>query len=189
MAGRVEEGDLVAGLQRDLIGPDVLGDAPVLAGGHAGGAQGVQQRGLAVVHVTHDGHHRRPGQGVLHPVVLRDEPGFHVAFRHAGDRMTEFRGDQLRRVGIQHVIDGQHGPLAHHVLDDVHGPYGHPLGKVLHGDGVGDDYVADHLGRIEATEAPGALFPFPFPGAADRGEGTHAVVAAHFAGGDRDGQS
>ena len=43
----------------DLIGADVLGDAAGLAGDHVGLADGVEQRGLAVVDVAHDGDDRR----------------------------------------------------------------------------------------------------------------------------------
>ena len=43
----------------DLVGADVLGDAAELALGDLGGADGVEQRGLAVVDVAHDGDHRR----------------------------------------------------------------------------------------------------------------------------------
>ena len=58
VAGRVEEGDLAA-LELDLVGADVLGDAARLAGGDVGLADGVEQRGLAVVDVAEDAHHRR----------------------------------------------------------------------------------------------------------------------------------
>ena len=43
----------------DLVGADVLGDAAGLAGDHVGGADRVQQLGLAVVDVTHDRDDRR----------------------------------------------------------------------------------------------------------------------------------
>ncbi len=70
----VDEGDqpLVA-LEVDsyLVGADVLGDAAGLALADAGVTDGVQQSGLAVVDVTHDGHHRRTGlQVVLAAFVL-----------------------------------------------------------------------------------------------------------------------
>ncbi len=59
VTGRVDEGDLGAGGRGDLIGADVLGDAAGFAGRHMGRADGVEQRGLAVVDVAHDGDHRR----------------------------------------------------------------------------------------------------------------------------------
>ncbi len=58
MAGGVEEGDhALVGL--DVIGADVLGNTTGLAGGHAAAADVIEQRGLAVVNVTHDSHDRR----------------------------------------------------------------------------------------------------------------------------------
>ncbi len=49
----------------DLVGADVLGDAAGLALADVGLPDRVQQSGLAVVDVTHDGHHRRTGLEVL----------------------------------------------------------------------------------------------------------------------------
>ena len=45
----------------DLVGADVLGDAAGLAGDHVGVADAVEQLGLAVVDVAHDGDDRRAG--------------------------------------------------------------------------------------------------------------------------------
>ena len=42
----------------DMVGADVLGNAPRFARRHFGLANVVEQAGLAVVHVAHDGHHR-----------------------------------------------------------------------------------------------------------------------------------
>ena len=64
VAGRVDEGDLLAVLL-DLIGADMLGDAASLAGDDIGVADGVEQRGLAVIDVAHDGDHRRPRLEIL----------------------------------------------------------------------------------------------------------------------------
>ena len=58
MARGIEEGDdALLGLH--VVRADMLGDAAGFAGGHLGAADVVQQRGLAVVDVTHDGDHRR----------------------------------------------------------------------------------------------------------------------------------
>ena len=59
VAGRIDEGDAPAGRRGHLIGADMLGDAAGLAGRHFGRADGVKERGLAVVDVAHDGDHRR----------------------------------------------------------------------------------------------------------------------------------
>ena len=60
----VDEGDLAlvaVDLGRDLVGTDVLGDATGLLGDDVGVADRVEQLGLAVVDVTHDGDDRRTG--------------------------------------------------------------------------------------------------------------------------------
>ena len=65
----VDEGDrtlVVLQLGDDLVGADVLGDATGLLRHHVGVPEGVEELGLSVVDVTHDGHHRRTGR----PVVL-----------------------------------------------------------------------------------------------------------------------
>ena len=58
MAGRVDEDDFAAVLL-DVIGADVLRDPAGFLRGHVGEANGVQQRGLAVIDVAHDGDHGR----------------------------------------------------------------------------------------------------------------------------------
>ncbi len=59
VARGVEEGDPLL-VVRDLVGADVLGDAAGLGLDHLGLPDGVQEGGLAVVDVAHDGDHGRP---------------------------------------------------------------------------------------------------------------------------------
>ena len=85
-----------------LVGADLLGDAAGLLFGHARLAQGVQQRGLAVVDVAHDGDHRRPrrqhaaalGHLGLEDVVLEGQD-------LEGDAVV---GAQLLDVGADHDL-------------------------------------------------------------------------------------
>ena len=56
VAGRIDEDDLAA-VHLHLVGADVLGDAAGFARRHVGFADGVEQRGLAVIDVAHDGDH------------------------------------------------------------------------------------------------------------------------------------
>ena len=56
----------------DLVGADVLGDAAGLAGDHVGVADAVEQLGLAVVDVAHDGDDRRARRGGVVVLVLVD---------------------------------------------------------------------------------------------------------------------
>src|SRR5690606_14763910 len=64
VARRVDEGDPAAVLL-DLVGADVLRDAAGLALDHVGVADAVEQLGLAVVDVAHDGDDRRARPGLV----------------------------------------------------------------------------------------------------------------------------
>src|SRR3954471_6953830 len=68
----VDEGDravLVLDRRVHLVGTDVLGDAAGLARLHVGRADRVEQLGLSVVDVSHDGHDRRTGDEILFVLV------------------------------------------------------------------------------------------------------------------------
>ena len=64
MARSVQEGDRAL-ILLGLVGADVLGDASSLLGGDVGLADRIQQGGLAVVDVAHDGDHWRSRRDVL----------------------------------------------------------------------------------------------------------------------------
>ena len=94
----------------DLVGADVLGDAAGLARGHLGLADGVQQRGLAVVDVAHDRDHRRAvGQGGVVVVVLRLGLDL-VGGVHDLDLLLEGVGQDLDRLVGERL--GERGHLA-----------------------------------------------------------------------------
>ena len=70
VARSIEERDLLA-FPVHLIGADVLGDAAELLLGDVRAADRVEQRGLAVVDVAHNGDHRRPGNRLRRVLGLR----------------------------------------------------------------------------------------------------------------------
>ena len=173
VARRVQEGDLLAVFQTHLIGADVLGDAAGFAARDVGRAQGVQQRGLAVVDVAHDGHHGGARLGGALVVGLGQEAGFDVGFGHALDRHAELLGHQFGGVGIDHVVDFHHHALTHQEFDDVDAAHGHPVGQFLHGDDVGDDDFTRTVRRVGRSAL--ALFLLAFTGAAHRGQRAHPL--------------
>ncbi len=187
VARGVEEGDLLAAFQANLVGADMLGDAAVLAAGHIGGAQGVQQAGLAVVDVTHDGDDRGPGLQVIVDVLGANEAFFDVGFRHAAHGVTKFGRDQLGGVVVDDVVDLQHHALTHQELDDLDTTHGHPVGQFLHGDDVRNDHFAADLDNFSGTAA--TLFLFTLARPANRGQRTHAVGGVSIAGHGLDRQA
>ena len=144
VARRIDEGD-EAVRRRNLIGADMLGDAAGFARHDIGLADGVEQRGLAVVDMAHDGDDRRARLQLLGGIGVARQAFDHVRFRHALDAVAHFLGDDLRRVGIDHVVDRVHLPLLHQELDDVDGAFGHAVGEFLDGDRFRNDDFARHL--------------------------------------------
>jgi hypothetical protein len=149
VTGRVEEGDLLLRRQRHLIGADMLGDATRFVRRHVGGAQRVEQRGLAVIDVAHDGDHRRPRDHRLVGIGRIREAGLDVALGDALEPVAHLRHHQLGGVGIDHLVDGGHHAHAHQRLDHVGAALGHAGGEFLDCDGLGNrDLAIDFLLRL-----------------------------------------
>ena len=149
VAGRIDERDLLAVGRHHLIGADMLRDASGLAGHHVGLANGIEQRGLAVVDVAHDGDDRRPRLLVLVDIGGSGEAFLDVGLRHALGRVAELAHDQLGRVGVDHVVDLVHRALVHQEPDDVDGALGHAVGEFLDGDDLrNDDFAHDLVARL-----------------------------------------
>src|SRR5215217_7498714 len=156
VAGGVDEGHQAAvGARPDLVGTDVLGDAASLAGDHVGVADGVQQLGLAVVDVAHDGHDRRAGTqvfvavglGVLPALDLLEGVGLAgVDDLDVGADLLGEQGDRLVRHGLG---GGQHLTHLHEHADQVAGRLAESVGQVLDGDPAGHpDQALDRDGRV-----------------------------------------
>ncbi len=128
-----------------LIGADMLGDAAGFAGRDIGRADGVEQRGLAVVDMAHDGDHRRARQQIRRVVRRVEQAFFHVGFRHAANGVAKFFGDQLRGVGVDRVVDLRHLALLHQQADHIDRALGHAVGEVLNGDRLRDGDFAHEL--------------------------------------------
>ena len=184
VARRVEEGDLLAGLQLDLIGADVLRDAARLARHDVGLAQGVEQRRLAVVDVTHDGHDRRTRFKVIVVVVMAFKADLDVGFRNAFHGVAEFLDDELGGIRVQHVGRADEFALLHHELHDVGLPLAHAVGEVGDGDDFRqDDFARDFLGS--AARHLETAFALAFAGALHGGVGTLLVLIVAEGGRDR----
>ena len=138
VAGRIDEGDLAALGRGHLIGADVLRDAAGFAAHHIGVPDGVEQRGLAVVDVAHDGHDRR-ARLQRRGIVSGIEHAFlDVGLGDAANRMAKFLGEELGGVGIDHVGDLGHMALLHQELDHVDGALRHAVGEFLDRDRLRD---------------------------------------------------
>ena len=145
----------------DLVGADVLGDAAGLGLADVGLADGVQQSGLAVVDVTHHGHHRRTGlQVVLAALVLAvgEVEGFQqlavlVLGGHDLNVVVHLAAQQLQRLVADRLGGGDH-------LAEVE--------QRLHqGGGVGVDLLGEVGQRSPAGQPDGLAVAVRQPHAAD----------------------
>ena len=158
VARGVEEGDVAFG-RGDGVGANVLGDAARLALGHVGRADGVQERRLPVVDVSHDRDHRWPGALVL------------GTFRHLRQVVLDFEahllhlpavvgGDDGRGLHVHHLVGGGHGAAGHQLLNNFRRLDAHGLGQVRDADGLlnADDLLlASHLGNLRLLPLLGGL--------------------------------
>ena len=109
---------------RDLVGTDVLGDAAGLARDDVRLADRVEQSGLTVVDVTHDGHDRRTrDEHLLAALVLAelDVEGLEqlaVLLLRADDLddVVHLVGEQLQRLVGDGLGRGDHLAEVHHHL-------------------------------------------------------------------------
>ena len=116
----------------------MLRDAAGFAAHHVGLADRVEQRGLAVVDVAHDGHDRRT-RHERRGIVGRVEQAFlDVGLGDAPHRVAEFLGEQLRGIGVDRVGDLRHVTLLHQDLDDVDAALRHAVREFLDGDRLRD---------------------------------------------------
>ncbi len=148
VARRIEEDDLAARSRRAflreayLVGADVLRDAAGFACRHVGLADRVEQRGLAVIDVAHDGDDGR-ARHFEFVGIRRFEHFFDGLVRnllfvadHRGGR-AEFRGDVLHHLGVERLVDGDEDTAHEQDGDQVLGANLELLGQVLYADALG----------------------------------------------------
>src|ERR1039458_9598042 len=152
VARRIDEDDLAA-VQFHLVSADVLRDAPGFPRRHVGFANDVQQRRLAVIHVTHDGDHRRALLQILGVLGgLHGLHGLHLIADGGGGsaELARHVGGQL---GIERLVDGRVNAAIHQLLNEQSGLHVQLLGKLLHGDAFRNgDFAAD--GRRAGFHVP-----------------------------------
>ena len=121
---RIEESDLAA-VEHDAVRADVLRDTARLAFDDVGLADIVQQRRLAVVDVSHDGHDRRARhEGCLVVDFVVGDRLLDVG-RYELDLISELFGHDHHRLGVETLVDRNHQAQVHagrnHLVDrNVH---------------------------------------------------------------------
>ena len=146
MAGCVEERHHP--LRRlDVIRADVLGDAARLAGGHLRPTDVIEQRCLAVIDVTHHGHHGWPWHDLERRIGLALQVVLDDVFLAQYRRMPHLLDHENGRVLLDHLVDGRHHAHVHERLDDLGGLHGHFLREFADGDRLGNRDLANDACR------------------------------------------
>ena len=165
MARRIDEGDRAA-VARDGISTDVLRDAAGLAFRNAAVADRIEQGGLAVVNVAHNGHNRRALHelaGFIHFVaaLLKN------FFEGLGDIVFKLDAvigrDQRAGVEIDLLVDRGHNAEDEELLDDLRRRLADLFGEFLHCNGFRGNHRFLDLYRFRLMH--GRLLLFLFPGA------------------------
>ncbi len=132
VAGGIEECDMTAIGELDVVCADMLCDTPGFAGNHVGLADIVEQRGLTVVDMAHDGDNRRTGHEVFLIVLLLGD-GLH---HFGGDKFgleAKFLGYDVDGLGVEALVDRHHHAQVHTCPDDLVDGHIHHRSEVIGG--------------------------------------------------------
>ncbi len=136
---RVEEGDGAAIGQIDVIRADVLGDAAGLTGHDVGLADVVEQRGLAVVDVAHDGDDGRTRHAILDLVLFLDDAGLGSVCVFLHGQEAELGCNELDLVEVEALVHRHHeAQFLEGELDDLGGGDLHESRELAHRDELVD---------------------------------------------------
>ncbi len=146
MAGGIEEDQITLG-RTDIMGPDMLGNPAGLTGRHIGLADGVQDRGLAVIDMAHHRDHRGSGHRLTARLLLIQIENALLPGLTQLNLVAELGGYQGGGVDIHSLVDGGHYPHPHQFGDNLVGLGSHPMGEIADRDGFVDgDALLDRLG-------------------------------------------
>ena len=150
MARRIQKRDGLA-VNLHLIGADVLGNAAGLAGGNGRIADGIQQRGLAVVHVAHDHHNGSAGNQILGPVLRGVDELFldsdHNLLFHLAAKLLGHKGGGIK---VDDLAQRGHDAVFHQALDHLCAGLFHAAGQLTHADLIGNlDLEGGFLGDLK----------------------------------------
>ena len=182
MTWRIDKGDLPAALQADSIGADMLGDAAGFAGRDIGLAQRVEQRGLAVVDMAHDGDDRRARHEQIIRVLLATKADLDIRLGDTAQAVAELGDDEFGGIGVDDLVDRRHDANAHQRLDHVDAALRHAVRQLLNGDRLGDDDFAHDLDLLLLALMQPLALALPRP--AHRSQAAHALA---FIAGERAG--
>ena len=144
VAWRIQEGnDALRGL--NVIGADMLGNPAGFAGGDSCLANGIEQRGFAVVYMAHDSDNGRTLlRDRVRVLIGRNQIRLRIIRLGGFGGVAHFTDENHRGFLIEHLIDGDHRSHFHHHLDNLSGFNGHFLREFTNADGLRNQHFADN---------------------------------------------
>ncbi len=127
----VEESDVLSVLEFDVVSTDVLGDTARLAGDDVGVADMVEERGLTVVHVTHDGDDWAARYEVFVAYLLVGVDFLHHVCCHELGGVAELFCHEVDGLGVKTLVDADHDAEHHACADDLGDRHVHHHGEVV----------------------------------------------------------
>ncbi|MPM74320.1 hypothetical protein SDC9_121307 [bioreactor metagenome] len=180
VARRIQEGNGLS-VQLHLIRADVLGDAARFALGDRGVADGVQQGGLAVVHVAHNHHHGSAGNQLLFLVLV----GVNQLLLNSDGNLVLHLAVKLQRhqsggVIVNHLGQRGHNAAFHQHLNHLRAGFLHAGGQFTYADFIGNGNLQGRLfGNLKLKAAHFLLLILPpLVGKGHAGAGAAVVVGA-----------
>src|SRR5207245_7456745 len=128
--------------------PDMLRNASGFAGGDLGLANGIEQAGLAMVDVAHDGDHRGPRLEIFLLLFFGNFLDDFFFEGDDGDDATEGFGETGCRGDIQGLIDGGKDAPVEKIFQDIFGAHVQLFSEFADGDALGDGDFARRTGRL-----------------------------------------
>ena len=141
----------------DGVGADVLRDSAELARRHVGVPNRVEQRGFAVIDVTHHGDDRRPRDHLADDGFLRRlfDRGLGIE-RNVLDAVAELTREQRGGIDVEHLVERRHLAEFHQFLDQVAGLDAHRAAEIANSHALGDSHHP--LGGLGRRDLGLALF-------------------------------
>jgi hypothetical protein len=138
VAGSIQENNaplLAFEVHVHVVSADALGDPAGFSLGHIGVADGIEQSGFAVIHVAHDGHHRRTWHQMVDVLQIEDLGflGFGLCLGPTYF-VAQLFGHRLGQRLVQNLVDGHPHSFKEEGFDDLGFGYPQAAGQFLHGE-------------------------------------------------------
>ena len=142
---RVEEGQNLPVFRLHLVRTNVLSDPTRFARHNLGISDRIQQRGLTVVDVAHNGNNRRTRFEIFFLVIDRVDYVFNIGIRNAHNVVAEFFDNQFGCICVNRLVLSHHHAHLHEGFHHLTHTFSHSIGQLGHHNCLGQLYVAHNL--------------------------------------------